>query len=444
MDILSLALTFYRTPITRPPLPRLPVGVDALLRIAGGNPQYTDEAVQLTGATADELREAAIFFIQQVFFARDADHYRLLGLNPGAQLPQIKEHHRLLMRLFHPDRQETALAWPELYAGRVNEAYNILRRLETRRDYDAQQASHLARTTPPTTFDYGSSSHWTSTPASSHEPLPLRLPRFMIRNLPQTVLGGLALLALLFVASLYLSRLPTASAPLVGTPPPLPTVPVAPVVPAVPLAVPLPDPTPTLVPSTPVAALAVAVPSDPPPAAAPVTPAAPKPAPAAPAATATTVAIVTPPPAVPLPPAAPALAKPPLPASKPPTPSISEMDLEVLTALFIGSYERGNLDELMGLFDDQARSNDTQGKANIRRDYQMLFKTTQDRKMTLTDLRWNRSGSSARGHGIFEVRLRGARGYRNLTGTIRFEVSKQRGTLRISGLQHREIYHKFE
>lgn len=456
MDILSLALAFYRTPIARTSLSRLPIGIDALLRIAGGNPQQTETAVQLTGADAAELREAAIFFIQQVFFARDADHYRLLGLNPGAPLPQIKEHHRLLMRLFHPDRQDTALAWSEMYAGRVNEAYNVLRRSETRRDYDAQQ-TNLARSAPPSAppppspFGYNTP-NWTGAAPIQHDTLPLHLPRFMMRNLPQTVLGGLAVLALLFVAGLYLSHQPTANiaadAPVpLPAPAPAPAttaqaVPVAPVAPVAPPepALPNPIPLPTLTPSTPVATPS----TEPVPVAtAPVVPATPKPSAPATSAADTTVVVTaaSPTPAVV---AETTPTKPPLPANKPPSPAISDMDLEVLTSLFIGAYERGNLDELMTLFDDQARANDTQGKANIRRDYQMLFKGTRDRQMKLTDLHWDRNGLSARGHGLFEVRLRGERGYRNLAGTIRFEVRKQRGALRISGLQHRELYHKFE
>jgi hypothetical protein len=41
---------------------------------------------------------------------------------------------------------------------------------------------------------------------------------------------------------------------------------------------------------------------------------------------------------------------------------VSGVELEVLTSLFVGAYERGNVEELMTLFDDQARANNKKGK----------------------------------------------------------------------------------
>jgi hypothetical protein len=96
----ELALAVYRSPARHADLLRgnasLPSGVTPLLRIAGGTaPEELDTGLAAL-APVEELRKAALFFIEQVLFQRDASHYRLLGLNQSAAPEQVKEHHRLL------------------------------------------------------------------------------------------------------------------------------------------------------------------------------------------------------------------------------------------------------------------------------------------------------------------------------------------------------------
>ena len=132
MDCVDFALACYRQPLTyqeRLSLAApLPDGMDQLLWLANGSPEAVETAMLLTGARPQELQDAARFCVQQLCFARGAGPYRLLGLEPGATPARIKEHHRLLMRLFHPDRAAGRETWTESYAARVNEAWTTLSR----------------------------------------------------------------------------------------------------------------------------------------------------------------------------------------------------------------------------------------------------------------------------------------------------------------------------
>lgn len=201
VDLVAKALGYYRDPLRYPELQRveLPEGMDVLLRIAAGSPGSAEPFVQSTGAAVDDLRKAAEFFVQQTLFCRGASHYRVLGLHPGADPTQVREHYRLLMKLFHPDRAKVVDSWVDSYARRVNEAYNVLRRPESRRVYDtALHAGETAETVawlPMRTLGvkYGPG-HWLP-------PVPLLL----MNHLPAAVLGGTALLAGLFVFGVYLS-----------------------------------------------------------------------------------------------------------------------------------------------------------------------------------------------------------------------------------------------
>jgi len=110
-DCIALAVEFFREPSRFPDLlhgrRRLPPGVTALLQMAAANRSH----------------QAARFFIEHVLMAHNASHYRVLGVDPVAPPEEIKEHHRLLMRLFHPDRQTAVDERNDAIATRINQAY---------------------------------------------------------------------------------------------------------------------------------------------------------------------------------------------------------------------------------------------------------------------------------------------------------------------------------
>ncbi|KAA1188917.1 J domain-containing protein [Pseudohalioglobus sediminis] len=172
---LFLALDFYHDPRRfeqlRQPYGPLPPGMGELLAAPGGC--LSDEQVEATanvlGDTPENCREAVLFFIKQVLFEVPGDHYRVLGVNRDAEPAQIKEHYFHLMRLFHPDRDTEGDGWDDVYAPRINEAYNVLRNAGKRAAYDAQ----LAPPAPPEQQPVGAA---TAAIKATQEPAPLTKP----------------------------------------------------------------------------------------------------------------------------------------------------------------------------------------------------------------------------------------------------------------------------
>ena len=135
-----LALGFFRDPrALREWSARstaLPDGIGELIRLAGARQDILEAVSVDYQADAGELAESVRFFLQQVLLAPGADHYRVLGVEQDADDATIRSRHRLLMRLFHPDRHVGQECWTDAYAARVNQAYNVLRRPQLRASYD--------------------------------------------------------------------------------------------------------------------------------------------------------------------------------------------------------------------------------------------------------------------------------------------------------------------
>jgi hypothetical protein len=129
------ALALSRAPRTPRPSAgeRLPEGTLQLVRIAAGEEEAIANAQAATLESAQTLREAAIFYIQQVFFAPGSNSYRVLGVDPDASDERLREHYRWLARWLHPDRNPDQ--WEVVFAERVNSAWQDLRTSERRARY---------------------------------------------------------------------------------------------------------------------------------------------------------------------------------------------------------------------------------------------------------------------------------------------------------------------
>ena len=477
-DCVSLAIAFHQAPGRFSDLlhgrAELPKGIGKLLRLAGGA-----EAEGVNGQAfvpAAEIRQAARFFIEQVLLAHEADHYRVLGLRPDASLDEIKEHHRLLMRVFHPDREGAAEdGWSEAFATRINLAYTALRQPQARAAYDAArrqaqtQQTHKPRQSAPRRRP------------EEREGAGFRLPPAVARNLPQLVLGGFALLASLAVGVVYLTRPPAgaigagddygqglpreAAAPsrhenaalerlreavaeapaqeapaqeankaaqestrLEATrqeaPPRTADAPAAESTEAVakkPAETPAPvvvvAAAPVVVERAPVQKSVVVRPPVERPAAAPLAVSAPAPAAETPRTHAALPMVGTPPEA----------------AS-----DTSRDELAALVGRLSASYERGDLEAFLALFDEEVRA-EKGGKARIRSDYDTLFRTTASRQLLIYDVNWVREGDLFRGDGSFQARvLRKDEGAaRVYSGSIRLEVHKRSNQPLIRGIFHK-------
>jgi len=208
-NVVDLALACYRTPLAyqdRLSLAApLPEDIDRLLWLANGSPEVLEAAVRQTGAQPRELRDAARFCIQQWCLVRGADPHRVLGVEPGAPPEQIKEHYRLLMRLFHPDRAAGRETWTDHYASRINEAWTALSRTPDRARPDRPL---YPRNVPvrDTRRPVAERAVERPGPLSSRQPPGRRL-RAQRRWLPRLMgWGGLTLAVMMALGGFYLDR----------------------------------------------------------------------------------------------------------------------------------------------------------------------------------------------------------------------------------------------
>lgn len=124
----------------------LPDGMVTLLRIAAGDDETEIAAADVAGRPRDVMRQAAIFFIEQILFAPNADSYRVLGANPAAESGELRRNVALLLRWLHPDVDRSDQR--SIFAGRVTAAWNDLKTPERRAAYDEKwRQRHIGRKT---------------------------------------------------------------------------------------------------------------------------------------------------------------------------------------------------------------------------------------------------------------------------------------------------------
>ena len=129
-SLLPALLDFERSPgryrvVLREPRPLFEHTL-AVLQLAVG--RSVDGLADLAHepAQTDELKRAARFFVRTVLLRPGVDHYTLLGLAPGCEADELREHYRLMIRLTHPDFEVAGECWPAGAATRVNLARDLL------------------------------------------------------------------------------------------------------------------------------------------------------------------------------------------------------------------------------------------------------------------------------------------------------------------------------
>jgi hypothetical protein len=103
--------------------------IGSVMLLASGRPL---QGMPTAPAKALELRRAARFFVRTVMLRPGSDPLTLLGLKPGFEPAQLREHYRLMIRLTHPDFDATGEGWPADAATRVNMAHDLLSSPERR------------------------------------------------------------------------------------------------------------------------------------------------------------------------------------------------------------------------------------------------------------------------------------------------------------------------
>ncbi|PKO29796.1 MAG: hypothetical protein CVU36_10770 [Betaproteobacteria bacterium HGW-Betaproteobacteria-9] len=145
-SLLPALLDFERSPgryavVLREPRPLFEHAL-AVLQLAAGRSVDGLADLAQDPAQTDELKRAARFFVRTVLLRPGVDHYTLLGLAPGCEADELREHYRLMIRLTHPDfAAGSGEAWPADAATRINQANDVLSSFERRSDYNAALAS---------------------------------------------------------------------------------------------------------------------------------------------------------------------------------------------------------------------------------------------------------------------------------------------------------------
>jgi hypothetical protein len=112
----------------------LPAGMDLLLRIAAGEEEAEGMASASTGRPKELVRQAAIFFIEQVLLCSNSDSYRVLGANSQASNRELRRNMALLIKWLHPDHDPGGQR--SMFASRVIRAWDDLKTLKRRASYD--------------------------------------------------------------------------------------------------------------------------------------------------------------------------------------------------------------------------------------------------------------------------------------------------------------------
>jgi hypothetical protein len=117
----------------------LPDGVPVLLRIAAGDEVAEREAAASLDRPAQVVRDASVFYIEQLLLYPEADSYRVLGADPKAPTAELRQNMAHLIRWLHPDKNP--IDEQAVFVNRVNRAWDDLKTPDRREAYDRLLAS---------------------------------------------------------------------------------------------------------------------------------------------------------------------------------------------------------------------------------------------------------------------------------------------------------------
>ena len=113
-------------------------------------------------------------------------------------------------------------------------------------------------------------------------------------------------------------------------------------------------------------------------------------------------------------------------------------ELDNVVNQFTNSYNNGDINRLMALFAENARTNDRQSKVGIKADYAELFNNTKFRKLMINDINWQLGKGRAEGAAEFVVTVRAKNGLEenSFQGHIKITAIKQSKGVYITHLLH--------
>lgn len=115
---------------------------------------------------------------------------------------------------------------------------------------------------------------------------------------------------------------------------------------------------------------------------------------------------------------------------------LAQIELNALLDNFVASYEDGNIENFISLFDRFVRTEDSMSRNTLRSQYNDLFSKTSSRLFMMHGIEWSKSNAKATGHGEFQVRVKpGNRAYaKTVKGKFTMEVQRKDGAVLITKL----------
>lgn len=119
-----------------------------------------------------------------------------------------------------------------------------------------------------------------------------------------------------------------------------------------------------------------------------------------------------------------------------PTPA----QLQDLTTQLVSAYENGDIDRFTSLFSSDVKTNNQVDRKGLKKDYQELFSTTNDRQMFIQNLKWTHEKTGAKGTGDLEVLILSDSGgtVYSMHGKIQLVAQRVDGHVRITHMYHIE------
>jgi hypothetical protein len=144
-EALQVALDIFRSPalVRKVKSQPLPKRVLPIIRIAAGEAIEEHLSDSTHGWKETDIRSAAVFFLQQILFDKNADDFRILGLTSDASLAEVKDHKRALMKWLHPDRNNNK--WENALLQRLLEASkNVMATFDSPEEENRNSVSTVA------------------------------------------------------------------------------------------------------------------------------------------------------------------------------------------------------------------------------------------------------------------------------------------------------------
>jgi len=126
------------------------------------------------------------------------------------------------------------------------------------------------------------------------------------------------------------------------------------------------------------------------------------------------------------------------PSSPAPLARVTEQELTKVLDRFRVAYKQGDLQTLIDLFAEDARTNDQSDRTGIRKDYSDLFEMTSRRQIFFRDITWQTEPDRAEGEGKFEVWIypNGSKNVQTIFGTLTLEFVRRNNELVIKRFIH--------